>query len=467
VTERAQFPAPDRRPITLRAEKERQHKRQRELTEGGIPPSAHFGHCHGGKSLESQTLLISRSARVARSISDFLEVEAGLSNAKLKTKLYSLPNYSLHQFFAGAFMSRLHPRGLLLVALSAAAVACSTDRGTGPATNNLASRVIALGFSSKGMEDHGGYVVVEGDIRLDKGALLNSSSSKQPNGKEPPRTPNYQYSTDVTVSQTYVEHITVDLSNIASVSDWANAARNAMTDYSSSSGSAVRMIEQSPGDITFSSVGTLGDGVVSQASFPYQGSPSRKPGPTVTVSQAFNSYSLNQKEKVLVHELGHTIGLRHDNAPNVDPPSSIGANLISGTPTSDPNSVMIFNVGGTSWTGFSSYDLIALNALYPTIIVNVTGPATVAANRNCTWNGSASGGIPPYTYAWQVQPPASGTFYPVFGSNTSFTTNTGSSYSGAVYVTLQVTDAIGLSVGKGVQAYDTGFGGSYDHTYCA
>jgi len=165
----------------------------------------------------------------------------------------------------------------------------------------------------------------------------------------------------------------------------------------------------------------------------------------------------------MVHELGHTIGLRHDNAPS-EGSQGVGYWQITNTPASDPNSVMQPALNGTTWTGFSSYDLIALTQMYNP--VSITRPGTVAANKYCTWTAYVNVGVPPYTYSWQVQPPASGTFSPVFGSQQSFTTYTGSSYSGGVYISVTATDANGSSWQRTVQATDTGFGGSYDATYC-
>src|SRR4051812_34662214 len=109
---------------------------------------------------------------------------------------------------------------LLLSGTIAVTLACQPDRITSPPVDEIAARVTALGFSAVGMLDYVTYVVVEGDIRLKKAALLGTPD---PTGKQPPRRPRLQYSTDQTVSQVYVEQITVNLTNINAVSNWASA----------------------------------------------------------------------------------------------------------------------------------------------------------------------------------------------------------------------------------------------------
>jgi hypothetical protein len=364
-------------------------------------------------------------------------------------------------------MSRPYLRGLLLVSASATAFACSTDRATAPSTDDLANRVTALGFSSKGMEDHGDYVVVEGDIMLEKSSLFSAAPINPTDGKSAPNRPTYQYYTNALVSDNYVRNIVVDLTGIAGASNWADAARNAIADYNAS-GSAIHMSEGSPGDITFSSVYQFSpgdDSTIARASWPVQGSPSGKPGPTIRVAQYFNDFfpNVGQKEKILVHEFGHTIGLRHDNALNTEGAGSLGANHISGTPVSDPNSVMVPYYDGYPWSGFDQYDLLALKRLYNPINPTMTGPAMIASSRLCTWTVNTVGGVPPYTYSWYVFGP--GQFSPNSGTQQTFQSIT-SSVSGSYYISVNVTDATGWSNGRALPATHTGFGGSYDHTYC-
>lgn len=290
---------------------------------------------------------------------------------------------------------------LLLIASTFITVACATDRITGPPDDDLTSRVKALGFSVIGMEDHGSYVVVEGDIRLEKAILLQGLGSTDPSpGKQAPKGAAYQYRTNQTVSQAYVQQITVDLTNINAVSDWATAARTVISGYNAS-GSRIQMSEASPGDITFHTVSSAS--WIGLASWPYQGSPSGKPGPTITINTSYDNLALNQKEWVMAHEFGHTLGLRHDNALANEGAGSSGANLIPGTPQSDGSSIMWPYLGTRTWVGFSGYDLVALRWLYPLPVfeASISGPQYVARYQSAQYFGNSINGVGPYTYEWR------------------------------------------------------------------
>jgi predicted Zn-dependent protease len=92
--------------------------------------------------------------------------------------------------------------------------------------------------------------------------------------------------------------------------------------------------------------------MVAQAFLPYSNG---TVGNEVDINTYYNYLSSSYKTFTLTHELGHSIGFTHTDATY--------GNLIPGTPETDPNSVM--NSFVLPWNGFTSYDVLAVNTIYP------------------------------------------------------------------------------------------------------
>jgi hypothetical protein len=102
-------------------------------------------------------------------------------------------------------------------------------------------------------------------------------------------------------------------------------------------------------------VTTMYDNATSTVAQAYYPSYSGGAGFQVTINTYYNYLSSSYKTFAVTHELGHTIGLTHTD--------QTYGNLIPGTPTTDPNSVM--NSFVLPWAGFTNYDVVAVNTVYP------------------------------------------------------------------------------------------------------
>lgn len=92
--------------------------------------------------------------------------------------------------------------------------------------------------------------------------------------------------------------------------------------------------------------------MVAQAYLPYTDGTA---GNQVQINTYYNSLSSSYKVFALTHELGHTIGFTHTDGTY--------GNLVTGTPDTDPNSIM--NSIVLPWNGFTAYDLTAVKTIYP------------------------------------------------------------------------------------------------------
>ncbi|HEX6333475.1 MAG TPA: M57 family metalloprotease [Flavisolibacter sp.] len=79
------------------------------------------------------------------------------------------------------------------------------------------------------------------------------------------------------------------------------------------------------------------------------------PGRSITINTYYNYLNASYKVFALTHEAGHNIGFSHTD-------QTYGT-LVPGTPEVDPNSVM--NSFVLPWAGFTSYDVTAVNTVYP------------------------------------------------------------------------------------------------------
>lgn len=102
---------------------------------------------------------------------------------------------------------------LVIALMALVAASCDADDAISPLDADVKSQIAALGFDTTDIQDYGSYVVVEGDIRLEK-----SNLSRRSPGIDPLK-PLRQYSTTALVSPGGVTRISVDLSGIDNTSE--------------------------------------------------------------------------------------------------------------------------------------------------------------------------------------------------------------------------------------------------------
>lgn len=217
-------------------------------------------------------------------------------------------------------------------------------------------KIINAGFDKKNIVEYDTYYLVEGDIMFYKNDTLTSKKLKQA------RT---NYIVDVPYRP---RNIKIYLQSNSFY--WLNL-EPALDE-------AIMWYNQAYLGLTFSKVNTFDAadiviehmcpaGACAMAGFP---DAAGNPFKFIYVCDGFlkdnNITHLYQLTYVVVHEMGHCLGLRHTNWAEVgEEAGPEGAITIDGTGSNDASSVMNASACGTYFGGFSTYDLTALRTMYP------------------------------------------------------------------------------------------------------
>lgn len=257
-------------------------------------------------------------------------------------------------------------------------LACFSCQDEADINNTVEKTVIAdgdlaiiksLGFDETSVVDKGDYYLVEEDVMI----LKENLDGYKKLLSQPDTLQLRQAYVNNKVGYPNMTNITVGYSAAVSVK-YEKAILQAISQYNNT-GTLINMTaSRSSGDYPSGNIQIVGggpDGAYAESSFP---SANGAVGAQIKINFLLSD-KLSEAQKVflLVHELGHTLGLRHTNwQQDSEEILPYGANQVPGTPTgtsSDKDNTSVFNSGNfygapPVWNGFSNYDMIALRYLF-------------------------------------------------------------------------------------------------------
>lgn len=249
------------------------------------------------------------------------------------------------------------------------------------------------GFPEDLIESNEDYYLVDGDIMISKDQVneMRGVSNDQPKSKQA-----YGGSGWGLVHINSVDDITIAAaSNVPSA--WKSAIQSAVSNWNNLSNSRITFTYQSsPSNPDITVYYNAYSGGFYAAADPAYGN---DPGSFIYInSLEAGGLSSLEREEIITHEMGHTIGFRHTDWQSVGESS---ANNIPFTPSFDSQSVMNSGNGGLrSWNGFSSNDGVAARVLYPN---SLTAPGFHALHNGETSNSMAIDVEPYYVYAPYIE----------------------------------------------------------------
>lgn len=213
-----------------------------------------------------------------------------------------------------------------------------------------------LGFDTLDVTELKAGYLIQGDIYLEKNDL---AAYKQPQTRQASHTTGL-------IGHPKQRTITVGVDSsipTSGIDNWRDEIQEAINLWNPLSNLKMTYTTAGSPDILIRSDASdpLPNNVIAAGSWPMNG----QPGSTIRINLDYNyNKTIPRLQKIynMVHELGHCFGLRHTNWHSI---GESGANHISGTPYSDPYSVMNGGTAESQWSGFSKGDKNAIESLYP------------------------------------------------------------------------------------------------------
>ncbi|ELR69018.1 hypothetical protein C900_05576 [Fulvivirga imtechensis AK7] len=217
-------------------------------------------------------------------------------------------------------------------------------------SDELIDFLVKTGFEKDKIKFEDGVFVIDDDVLISKEELQKYVDG---NRSEISDAQTEHYRGYYLVSNSYVTNIKFYIDSSVP-SSWVTAIHGAVNQWNAVNGTKLYMSVVSNRSNANTVIGTSysSQNWVARAYLPsYNG----RPGHTMTINTKYNYLNSGYKLFTIVHEMGHIFGLYHTDQTQ--------GYFISGTPATDPNSVM--NSYILPWNGFTAGDVAAVQILYP------------------------------------------------------------------------------------------------------